>query len=212
MYETLPLSALVSHPLAANRISRMYAKKLRQSIASGGFYETLIVRPHPIGDNTFEILNGHVRKEILNELGLDEVRCDVWDVDDKQAAHYLAVLNKLRGTEAPELRMQLLFTMLQHYTKEELAACIPETASYLGKLEQLPRFEEDSEIEEPELKDDIVIMHFYVTKEQHKTILRALDMVQKHYNLDNSSEALSMLSSLYLQNIAGFVPPSIPTV
>ena len=70
MYEELPLEALEPNPANPNRISRMFAKKLRHNIEQLGMYETLTVRPHPSTKGKFEVLNGHARLEVLNELGI----------------------------------------------------------------------------------------------------------------------------------------------
>ena len=108
MYRKLSLELLVPHPENANRMSRTYAKKLRHGIEQIGRYEIITVRPHPTQDGKFEVLNGHSRLEALRALGIGEARCDIWDVTDSPARLFLAILNKLRGSEVPELRMNLL--------------------------------------------------------------------------------------------------------
>ena len=40
MYEEISIDALVANPMNANRISRMFMKKLRRNIEILGFYET----------------------------------------------------------------------------------------------------------------------------------------------------------------------------
>ena len=68
MYENLPLDALVAHPQNANRMSSMFAKKLKHNIGQLGKYETLTVRPHPDEKGKFQVLNGHARLTALEEL------------------------------------------------------------------------------------------------------------------------------------------------
>jgi ParB-like chromosome segregation protein Spo0J len=85
MYIELPLEALVPHPQNANRISIMFAKKLRFNIQQVGLYETITVRPHPAEQGKFEVLNGHARLEALRSIGSETVKCDVWNVDDSNA-------------------------------------------------------------------------------------------------------------------------------
>ena len=65
MYEDLSLDLLVANGQNANRMSRMFAKKLRHNIEQVGLYETLTVRPHPRMKGRFEVLNGHARLEVL---------------------------------------------------------------------------------------------------------------------------------------------------
>lgn len=146
----------------------------------------------------FEVLNGHVRLRVLNELGIDTIKCDIWDVNEQEALQYLAILNKLRGSESPELRMQLLFKLLTEWSKEKLAELIPETVSYLGKLELLPENTDKIPDSGAGLSEDIVIMHFYVIKEQYVEIMQVFDMLRTQYRLNSSSEALFKLATLFL--------------
>lgn len=198
MYEELPIEALVANPHNANRISRMFFKKLRHNIEQLGMYETLTVRPHPSVKGTFEVLNGHARLEALRELGNRSIKCDIWRVDESQTQLFLAILNKLRGSDVPELRMNLLLALLREYSKEQLTAHIPETVSYLTRLERLgedvPK-REDERMERP----DVIVMHFYLTAEQHHVVSKALDDIVERFALSDSSQALAKLALLYLE-------------
>ena len=82
MYEEVPLDVFIPNYQNTNRMSRMFAKKLRYNIEQLGLYETITVRPHPSMNDRFEVLNGHARIDALRNIGLDSVRCDIWDVDD----------------------------------------------------------------------------------------------------------------------------------
>ena len=164
MYEELPLDLLIPHPQNTNRISRMFAKKLHHNIEQLGLYETITVRPHPSKNDRFEVLNGHARINALRNIGLDSVRCDIWNVDDSRAQLFLAILNKLRGSDVPELRMDLLFKLLEKQPKEDLATHIPETASYLGKLEKLREEVEKGKEEKPQEEIAVVVMNFYLRR------------------------------------------------
>ena len=198
MYEDLPLDALVPNPENANRVSRMFGKKLLHNIEQMGKYETLTVRPHPNMKDKFEILNGHARLEVLRALGTTTAKCDVWEVTEFEGRMFLAVLNRLRGSDVPELRMKLLFELLGQHSKEELAACIPETASYLAKLEQLPEAADREQARKPAEKPDGVIVDFYLTHEQRRVVCAAVDNISKKFKLTDSSQALAKMAELYL--------------
>jgi len=199
MYEELPLEALEPNPHNANRISRMFAKKLRHNIEQLGMYETLTVRPHPSTKGKFEVLNGHARLQVLNELEIPSAKCDIWKVTDSEAQLFLAILNKLRGSDVAELRMGLLLNLLREHPKEELAAHIPETVSYLTRLESLGEEPEEEKGKIPSEKPDVIIINFYLTTEQHQVVARALDRVAQEFNLPDSSQALVKLAGLYLE-------------
>ena len=199
MYEELPLEALEPCPDNANRISRMFKKKLRHNIEQLGMYETLTVRPHPNTEGKFEVLNGHARLEVLRELDVPSAKCDIWEVTDSEAQLFLAILNKLRGSDVAELRMGLLLDLLREHPKEDLAAHIPETVSYLTRLESLGEEPEEEEGEIPSEKPDVIITNFYLTTEQHQVVTRALGKVAQKFNLPDSSQALAKLTGLYLE-------------
>lgn len=200
MYETLPLNALVAHPLNANRMSRMFAKKLRHNIGQLGKYETLTVRPHPDEKGKFQILNGHARLAALQELGIEKAKCDVWEVGETEAGVFLAVLNRLRGSDAPELRMSLLYDLLEHRDVDDLSAHLPETGPHLRRLIRLAQ-EADGEargIEKPK-RSDVIIVDFYLTRAQHEVLNEALDDLKREFELKDSSAALAKMAEFYLQ-------------
>lgn len=200
MYERLPLEALVPNRQAPNRMSRMFAKKLRRNIKQVGLYETLTVRPHPLMKGKFELLNGHARLEALRGLGADSAKCEVWQVAEREAQLFLAILNKLKGSDVPELRMKLLLDLLQRYPKEELASRVPETVAYPAKLEGLPAAAETEEQKAPKLKPDVIIVNFYLTSEQHRVVSTALDDILQKFGLSDSAEALVKMAQLYVRD------------
>ncbi len=199
MYRKLSLKLLVPHPENANRMSRTYAKKLRHGIEQIGRYEIITVRPHPTQDGKFEVLNGHSRLEALRTLGISEARCDVWNVTDSQARLFLAILNKLRGSEVPELRMSLLSGLLGELPSKELAAFVPENAAYLGKIERLAEGVGGEDAQAPSAAPDMVVTQFYLTRNQHRVVAGALEQVSEQYNLTDSSQALAKMAELYLE-------------
>ena len=58
--------------------------------------------------------------------------------------------------------MNLLFKLLRQHPKEELAAHIPETVSYLAKMKRLPEDAEKEEKKVPPVKPDFIIVNFYL--------------------------------------------------
>jgi ParB-like chromosome segregation protein Spo0J len=210
MYEEISIDALVANPMNANRISRMFMKKLRHNIEQLGFYETLTVRPHPQREGKYQILNGHARLEALRKLEHKSVKCDIWHISDSRARLFLAILNKLRGADVPELRMNLLFELLREHPPEDLAGHIPETARYLSKLENI---ESGIRQKKQPLRPDVVILSFYLSLEQRDRVTAALEKILAKFDLPDFSQALCKLAELYLEN--NLVPvqphPEIPT-
>src|SRR5688572_22465461 len=90
----VPVDALVPHPLNANVLPEDLREKLAAHIRSSGRYPHLIVRPHPSEEGRFQVLDGHHRLLVLRDLGHAEARCDIWDVNDREAKLLLATLNR----------------------------------------------------------------------------------------------------------------------
>lgn len=204
MYEELSLDVLVHNRNAPNRIPRMFFKKLRHNIERIGRYETLTVRPHPEKKGCFEVLNGHARLDALRELGATSAKCDIWEVTDLESRLFLAVLNRLRGSEAPELRMGLLFDLLREIPKQELAAHIPETVSRLKKLQQLETVSEEPGMvvfEKSPAKPGVIIMNFYLKKEQHEVVSTAINDIAKRYTAPDSGAPLAKMAQWYLDHV-----------
>src|SRR5882672_5731216 len=89
------LDDLVAHPLNSNAMSEDLQAKLRAHIKRTGRYPFLVVRQHPDEPGKYQVLDGHHRVAILRDLGHTQARCDVWDVNDREARLLLATLNRL---------------------------------------------------------------------------------------------------------------------
>ncbi len=106
----IPIEDLCPHPLNANTMSEDLRAKLKVHIGRTGRYPFVVVRADPEEPGRFQILDGHHRVEILRELDHTEARCDIWNVDDREAKLLLATLNRLEGQdrEGPHFSDRLL--------------------------------------------------------------------------------------------------------
>ena len=176
------LDHLLPHPLNSNIMPEDLREKLKAHIKRSGRYPFLVVRPHPEEPGKFQVLDGHHRVEVLRELGHVEARCDVWDVNDREAKLLLATLNRLQGQDVPIRRAELLHELLGEMSLEDLAGLLPETDKQIEELHALLQFpaeeiaallEEQAEAEEKTLP---VVMSFVVSHEQSELIEQAVDM------------------------------------
>lgn len=78
-----------------------------------------------------------MRAAALRDLGKTEARCDVWDVNEKDANMLLATLNRLRGTDDEYKRAKLLGSLTKDFDEEEILELIPETTRELEGLSSL---------------------------------------------------------------------------
>lgn len=178
----IPLGNLRPHPLNSNVMADDLKEKLRAHIHRTGRYPYLVVRPHPEEPDTYQVLDGHHRIEILRELGHTEARCDVWDVDDREAKLLLATLNRLQGQDSPIRRAQLIHELLGEMSVDDLAGLLPETDKQLEELHALLEFPADeiaALLAEHAAEEEKVlprVLTFVVSPEQEELIEQAVEL------------------------------------
>ena len=202
----VPLSKLVAHPLNSNVMPEELREKLKAHIRQSGRYPHLVVRPHPKEPGKYELLDGHQRFSVLDELGHHDARCDIWDVDDREAKLLLATLNRLEGQDLPIRRAQLLHELLGEMSLEDLAGLLPETEKQLEELHALLEFPADDiaallEAEADEAEKVLPrVMTFVVTPEQEELIESAVEAASDGTpGRDRRARGLTNLSRQFLE-------------
>ncbi len=178
----VPLDRLRPHPLNSNLMPDDLRAKLTAHIKRTRRYPFVVVRPHPDEPGEFQILDGHHRVEILRELGHTEARCDVWQVDDREAKLLLATLNRLEGADVPIRRAQLIHELLGEMSLQDLGGLLPETDRQIEELESLLQFPADeiaALLDAEAAREDRVlprVLTYVVTAEQEELIERAVEL------------------------------------
>jgi ParB-like chromosome segregation protein Spo0J len=199
------LDDLVAHPLNSNVMPPELQEKLRVNIKRTGRYPFLVVRRHPEQPGKYQVLDGHHRIAILRELGHTEARCDVWDVDDREAKLLLATLNRLEGQDQPIRRAQLLHELLGEMSIDDLAGLLPETDRQLEELHSLLEFPAEeiaALLEEQAAEEEKVlprVMTFVVTPEQETMIEQAVELASDGTaGRDRKARGLAALARTFL--------------
>jgi ParB-like chromosome segregation protein Spo0J len=208
--ETIPMTHLHAHPQNANVMQDTLLKKLKIHIQRHGQYEPLVVRPHPQQTGHYQLLNGHHRKQILEELGHQNAHCVVWNVDDNEALILLATLNRLNGQDNPVKRSALLDELTRRYERRDIAAQLPETAAQLQKL--LAIAAPPHSVQPEPFNSAPQAMTFFVTAPQKKQIDLALrqmrQCVEPQDHAATRGDILTKIASFYLfhnaENKGGF--------
>jgi ParB-like chromosome segregation protein Spo0J len=130
----LPLDHLVPRADNANAMSPRLFRMLVAHLRESGRCPPVIVRPHPSIADRFEILDGHHRVRALREIGEKNAPCEVWHVDDGQAAMLLVTLNRLHGSDDPFRRGALLASLRDRLGAAALAARVPDAAAQVQRL------------------------------------------------------------------------------
>jgi ParB-like chromosome segregation protein Spo0J len=204
--QMVALDDLVAHPLNANVMSEELQAKLRVHIKRTGRYPFLVVRPHPDEAGKFQVLDGHHRVTVLRGLGHRQARCDVWDVDDREAKILLATLNRLQGQDQPLLRAQLIHELLGDISAEDLAGLLPETDKQIEELHALLEFPAEEIAEqlaaEAEEAEKVLprVMTFVVSPEQETIIEQAVELASDGVaGRDRKARGLANLARSFLK-------------
>ena len=205
--QMVPLGDLLPHPLNSNVMPEDLREKLKAHIKRTGRYPFLVVRAHPTEAGKYQVLDGHHRVAILRDLGHTEARCDVWDVDDREAKLLLATLNRLEGQDQPIKRAQLLHELLGEMSMGDLAGLLPETDRQLEDLHALLEFpaEEIAALLEAQAEEAEKVlprvMSFVVTPEQEEVIDRAVEMASDGTaGRDRKARGLANLARRFLDD------------
>ena len=175
----IPIDHIAPHPQNANAMSTGALAKLERHIRMSGRYEPLVVRP--IGGSSrrpeYQVLNGHHRLQVLRRLGHKTARCEVWEVDDREALMLLATLNRLEGRDDPGRRAALLAALADGAAGDplrQLGRLLPENRAALEKALRLAR-EPLPKPATPEAgPPPFTPMTFFLTRDETATVGRAL--------------------------------------
>jgi ParB-like chromosome segregation protein Spo0J len=190
LIQEIPIELLKEHPENSNFMNAPTAQKLRRHIEQTGRYEPLTVRPHPVEEGKFQVINGHNRLRILRALEYQYVNCIVWKLDDQQTRLYLATLNRLSGQDIPERRAILLDNLLHSFDIDELGFLLPDDRK---------NFSADC-INKGNLKVPFII-DFMLDELEAKELNLALDLViNTKKKRISRSQALVMLASFYIRH------------
>ncbi len=130
----ISLDHIHADPKNANRCLPETLAKIKKNIQRIGLCPPLIVRPHPEQEGHYILIDGHHRKEIIADLGWQEVECQVWDLAEQEVSIALLTLNQLRGTDNPVKRAELIQDLTKSLSLTDLSCVIPESESQIQDL------------------------------------------------------------------------------
>ena len=140
----IELTRLHADPRNANVCPLDILEKLKRHIERTGFCPSLLVRQHPKRDGHYILVDGHHRKQVLESLGWNQVECQLKEMTEDEAGLLLLTLNRLRGTDIPRKRAELLESLLPQFNIAELANLLPESHGEIEGLLALLQQEESS--------------------------------------------------------------------
>jgi ParB family chromosome partitioning protein len=131
----LPLSQLKEAPWNPNQTDDAMLDRLRESLTRFGLLTNLVVRP--IAQDTYEVLSGNQRLQVLRELGYAAAPCVVVELDDARVGLLSQALNRIQGEDDLGLRAELLREVLKALPQQTVLGLLPETTESLKAMASL---------------------------------------------------------------------------
>jgi len=150
MSETrLPLSALIPFfpPMRLTR-DEDEDRDFQESLREHGIRQPLLVRPHPIHEGKFEVIDGNRRLAHGQIVGLEDAFCEIREMSDEEAFTIALVLN-IQRSNVPSAGIGSWLQLMQMkfgYSQEELADRMGKSQTWVSRHLKLVQSKIDEEI------------------------------------------------------------------
>ena len=114
----LPIDQLKEARWNPNVMNEAMLMRLRESISRFGLVSNLVVRT--LGDDTYEVLSGNQRLQVLKDSNVQTAPCVVLDLDDSHARLLAQGLNRIEGTDDLGLKAELVREVLNSIPQSEV--------------------------------------------------------------------------------------------
>jgi len=205
----ITLDKLHPDPRNANVCEPDILDKLRRHIERSGLCPTLLVRPQPQNPDEYIVVDGHHRLQVISSLGWQEVDCQIKEMTDDEAGLLLLTLNRLRGTDIPRKRAELIESLLPQFSVDDLTVMLPESTGEIEGLLALLKLEEDAMEKalkaqmEDELKSLLVPFGFMVPAEDAALVRETLAFYQAHRHSEEGQALVAICRDALSRHEAG---------
>ena len=197
--QVIEINLLREHPGNPNVMDKNAFGKLVRHIKLKGNYEPVVVRVDPVERGCYQILNGHHRVKALNKLGYSKVDCVVWDVDDDEALVLLATLNRLGGKDDVFKKSDLIKSLTNKMSVEEIVKALPETKRSVERLSALKKFRPGVLNEPGERVSPLV---FFVNQLQRECIEESISLaITKYVDTDCENKRAAALVEILKKGV-----------
>lgn len=144
----VPIDELVDWPDNPNKMTDLDFEMLKYGIETTGFHQNILVWARP--DGTFEMIDGHHRKDAAAAVGLTELPAKVLpeDYPPEQVEALRLALNRLRGTQSTTKVAQILTRLSTDYPGMDMALTGYGEEEYQDLIESLNSTELDDILDE----------------------------------------------------------------
>jgi len=172
---TIEITKLVPNDWNPNHLTAPKLLKLQRSLLTDGQMAPVVVRKHPSKRNKYQIIDGEQRYTVAIELKWNEIDCVIIDVPDDRAKILTANLNYLKGNARPKEYAQLVHSLNESISLDQLSVELPDTKLQLQDSLNLLKLPDnlDKNLEEKaaaEAKDKLNTISFQVTDDEKAVI------------------------------------------
>ena len=201
----LPVAKLREAPWNANCTDEAMLARLKESIRRYGLVENLVVRK--VTDDTFEVISGNQRLNILHQTDCNQVPCVVVDLDDAHARLLAQALNNIQGEDNLGIRAELIRHVLDKIPEKDVLAILPETGCSLQAMVSLGTETIAEYLQKKQLAQTARLKHmqFQLTPAQYQVVEEAIAMILSHSqkkrgeNPNLRGNALYLLCKAYIE-------------
>ncbi len=201
----LPVAKLREAPWNANCMDEAMLARLKESIRRYGLVENLVVRK--VTDDTFEVISGNQRLNILHQTDCNQVPCVVVDLDDAHARLLAQALNNIQGEDNLGIRAELIRHVLDKIPEKDVLAILPETGCSLQAMVSLGTETIAEYLQKKQLAQTARLKHmqFQLTPAQYQVVEEAIAMILSHSqkkrgeNPNLRGNALYLLCKAYIE-------------
>jgi len=203
-----PIDDFVPNPWNPNKQTDFIKERLRRSLEEEGFISPMLVRETNEA-GVFEIINGEHRWFVAKELGmLWAPYISLGDISDVRAKRLTIVLNETKGEFDPIELSELLQSMQNDMTVEELFEQLPyrreELDSWLAMLDydpdQYARDAVEPTVQVPSSDDDWVDLEFRIPISASEAIEEEIGRIVDISNFQ--TESMEIKRGLALERMA----------
>lgn len=137
----IPTSLLDANDYNPNIIEENIMVRLKKDVERVGIKQPIIVRKHPTEKKKYIIIDGEHRWRVATDLKIKEVPCEILDMDDNEAKIMTITMNRFRGEFDSIKLAEVLKSLKDTYSAEELEERLGYNPEELQSYEDLLEFD-----------------------------------------------------------------------
>lgn len=117
---------ILENPYNMTRMTKNIYETLKKDIEQNGFIGAILVRPHPLKKDKYEIIDGDKRYKILKELNQEKIPCIVVETNDLNSVITMIRINREHGYFNREKTNEVIDDLIQKTNKlfiREILSC-----------------------------------------------------------------------------------------